>query len=78
MILSFLKGKPEIFYVKLHGLAAMASFNAGSRSLPWSGIPPEGHSSTPSRVWPSGCGVKFQDGHPKISNAKFLDYTKSA
>jgi tetratricopeptide (TPR) repeat protein len=43
--------------VKLHGLTAMASFNAGSRSLPWSGIPPEGHSSTPSRVWPSGCGV---------------------
>jgi DNA polymerase III epsilon subunit family exonuclease len=44
--------------VKLHGLTAMTSFNAGSRSLPWSGIPPEGHSSTPSRVWPSGCGVK--------------------
>jgi apolipoprotein N-acyltransferase len=43
----------------------MASFNAGSRSLPWSGIPPEGHSSTPSRVWPSGCGVN-QNSQIKI------------
>jgi hypothetical protein len=54
-------------WVKLHGLTAMASFNAGSRSLPWSGIPPEGHSSTPSRVWPSGCGAKIRTRVTRLS-----------
>lgn len=45
------------FKVKLHGLTAAASSTSGFL-LPWSGIPPEGHSPINSPVWPSGCGTK--------------------